>query len=115
MTVDEVEQAAAAFLFVGGLSMWKPRVFVERASVTLLWVKIWIPDSEDLFCRRMQELGSSQGLDPAELEKDERPPEQYVVDFLQRFFLHEFFESILFRGNRVFDPHVAGAYHPGAL
>jgi hypothetical protein len=112
MTVDEVEQAAAAFRFVGGLSMWSAKVYVvHEGGLALLKMQIVIPDSTDPSGRTTQVLKTS-----VEIAKDEPgTPERFVVDALTRFFLHEMFESILVRGDRVFDPHVAGAYHPGAL
>jgi hypothetical protein len=116
MTIDELERAAAAFQFVGGLSLWSARVYIARDDgIANLWLQFLIPDSTDPTGKTQQLLRTSQALEPDRLRDEERSPEQYIVDFLCRFFLHEMYESILFRGDRVFDPHVAGAYHPGAL
>lgn len=116
MTVDQVEAAAAGFRFVGGFSLWEPAVRVRRdTGVPVLWLSIRIPDSEDLSCARMQPLNTGVTLDAAELAAEQRTPEQLVVDAIAEFFLHELYESILVRGERLFDPHDAQAYHPGAL
>jgi hypothetical protein len=116
MTIDELERAAAAFQFVGGLSLWSARVYVARDDgIANLWLQFHIPDSTDATGKTTQVLRTSQALEPGCLQDEKRTTEQYIVDFLRRFFLHEMYESILFRGERVFDPHVAGAYHPGAL
>jgi len=116
VTVEDIERAAAGFRFVGGLSMWKPSVQVRRdTGCPVLWLEIAIPDSEDPSCRRMQPLNTGVALDEATLSVDPRTPERFIVDAIAKFFLHEMYESILVRGQRLFDPHVADAYHPGSL
>lgn len=114
VTVAEIEKVAAEFRFVGGLSMWKPTIRVRQdTGIPVLWLEIEIPDSTDRDCRRMQPLNTGVTLD--DLANEQRTPEQFVVDAVAKFFLHEMFESILVRGERLFDPHIATAYHPGAL
>src|SRR6267378_580120 len=98
MTVDELERAAAGFQFVGGLSLWKPTVRVRRdTGVSVLWLEIWIPDSGDPNCARMQLLNTGVELDPGALAADARTPEQFIVDAIAKFFLHELYESVLVR------------------
>lgn len=114
MTIGDIERAATEFRFVGGLSMWSAKVYVVRdIGIANLWGEFFIPDSTDP--SRMQALRTNQALEPDALSDEKRTPERFIVDFLVRFFLHEMFESILVRGERLFDPHIAAAYHPGAL
>lgn len=116
MTIDQIRQAAKDFKFVAGLSMWKPVVTVDvspMGGVVLLRVEIVIPNSEGF--GDMQDLSTSMELKIDQLIEDDRTPEKFIVDFLRPFFLHEFFESILVRGERMFDPHDKDKYHPGAL
>lgn len=114
MTAEDIEKAADEFRFVGGLSMWTPSLRVRRdTGLPVLWLEICIPDSGDPDCRRMQPLNTGVALDS--LAADVRTPEQFIVDVIAKFFLHEMYESILVRGQRLFDPHIADAYHPGSL
>lgn len=116
MTIEDVEQAAAGFRFVGGLSMWEPKVYVARdGAIALLKMQFDIPDVTDAAGHTPLALRTGVELVADELKRDSRTPAQFVVDALARFALHEFYESILVHGARLFDPHVPAAYHPGAL
>lgn len=115
LSVAEIEKAAAGFVFVGGLAMWETTVCVRRdTGIPVLWMGIHIPDSTDPTCSRMQPLHTGIVIDEEALAKDERTPERFVADELRKLFLHEFYESLLVRGQRLFDPHNPDAHHPGA-
>jgi hypothetical protein len=83
MTIDELERAAAAFQFVGGLSLWSARVYVARDDgIANLWLQFLIPDSTDPTGKTTQCCARARRSSPIACKDEERSPEQYIVDFL---------------------------------
>lgn len=112
MTFGELQHLVSQFSFTGGLRMWQPRIWVERAEKSddiILAVEFQVPPRDQPSIGPTHPLILRHMLPPMQVQYMDA---EYAMKLLHHLLIdcinHEVDEGVLFAGTQVRDPHKRG-------